>query len=508
MLRVHARPHGFGAPRTGGFGWLERPQATEICTQESCDRGATFTTDLYCATHDRFLPFVKNWTNGARVAGIVVVACLVYGCFALAAQAHSWLPLFAVYAAVGLAILALPLRLFAVTVRLTVVLWLVACALALAYRLTNGHVHGVIAGALIMAAACGIAAQSTVFAVGDARDEATFSNPKQRPRGALAFVAGAASLSLTSGLAAAILFLATPTLVAGRSALIVVTAVAAAAFLALALIGSAVAGAIDGFPRPSRDTPEIRRWPGPVQVRWRGQRTAISPRRIRTVIDKMGDVVRRALIRLADGLRIAAVATARITLNILFAAAKIVLNWLIACANFVIKLAIVTARMIAAAAESAIWLLSRAIALVLATLVYVLVTAALPVAAIAAAAGLATVAATQSLRYLTDGSLAALLFFAISAAIATASISIAWIILASQSHTVSWQSAGRTASIAAPYAVLFVAAGGWIVGLPGTFGYGRIHVGWVTIASTTLVAGALLWSQFTGRLQKEESTST
>ncbi|MFF5296107.1 hypothetical protein [Paractinoplanes globisporus] len=56
----------------------------------------------------------------------------------------------------------------------------------------------------------------------------------------------------------------------------------------------------------------------------------------------------------------------------------------------------------------------------------------------------------------------------------------------------SGSSLWRRSMIAGPSAVVAPAAGGWVVGLPGTLGHGAIKVGWVTRGSTLLLAVALV----------------
>jgi hypothetical protein len=53
---------------------------------------------------------------------------------------------------------------------------------------------------------------------------------------------------------------------------------------------------------------------------------------------------------------------------------------------------------------------------------------------------------------------------------------------------------------------LLLGGGGWIVGLPGTFGYGRIHVGWLTGISTVVFVAAYLWSRSKDSRSDPEST--
>ena len=54
----------------------------------------------------------------------------------------------------------------------------------------------------------------------------------------------------------------------------------------------------------------------------------------------------------------------------------------------------------------------------------------------------------------------------------------------------------RTAGIAAPHAFVVLTVGGWVTGLPGTFGFGPVHVGWVTGIATGLLAVAFVWSRW------------
>src|ERR1700691_2368106 len=186
-----------GRPRTvrslsvGAFGWQEIPDAIEICPQEDCIHGMNLTTDLYCTAHDRFLPYVRNWSNGRRAVAIVGASLLVYGCFALAAQLDSWAPLFLVYAAAGLGIVVLPLRLFRATTRVTAFLWLFACVLAGVYRMSGSRVRELIVASVVMAAASAMSAQCAAFAVRGAKDKRNHVDSDDRAA-AVALVAGAA----------------------------------------------------------------------------------------------------------------------------------------------------------------------------------------------------------------------------------------------------------------------------------------------------------------------------
>jgi hypothetical protein len=282
----------------------------------------------------------------------------------------------------------------------------------------------------------------------------------------------------------------------------------AVAVFALGLLSAVVAGFIDGAPRISRDIPGFRAWRGPKPVSWRVRRTTIRRRRIHTVVDRMGEVLRHALIRLADALRILSVASARTVANLFLTAIRLFVNGLIQCVNFIFRLIILVLRGIVAGIASTWWFCSNAARLVILYLLYAMVAAGLPVAALLLAAALVSESAGETRRYLISGSLVALLHFGVLAILGITALTTAWITLASQGLRLSLRSAGRSASITGPYALLLVAAGGWIVGLPGTFGHGRIHVGWVTLVSTSALAVAFVWSQFINKPQDEPEADT
>ena len=493
----------------GAFGLPEEPQQAEGCSQEGCATDRTLLTDLYCGSHDRFLPLVRNWTNIGRVTVVVIAAAAVYGCFALAAQLSSWLPLFVVYAVTGLAAVSLPLRLFPLTVRITVAIWFVAIIATLTYHYTKPGVHATMVIALVIVAACALGLHSGSNAIQDAMDETVIKNDDRRPKTVLAFVAAAFTFAAAGGAVEVSLLLIPQSLVRGRSWLMPVAAITLATALALGLLIAIVAGLFDGAPRVSLDTPRIDAWGGLRLVTWSAQPTRIRRRRVHTVVDRMGEVLRRTLIRAADALHIASKASARTVINIFLTAVRIFVNGLIQCINFVVKVVVIIVRAIAAGVKSALWFCKHASRLVILYLIYAIVAVGLPVTALFMGAGFTAVAAEDTLRYLISGSLVGLLLFGLFASMGILLLTTAWITLASQRLGLSFRSAHHSASIAAPYGLLLVAAGGWIVGLPGTLGHGQIHVGWVTLVSTGILAAVFIWSQFINKAQDEvESDSS
>lgn len=490
----------------GGFGWPEKAAGIETCPQKDDTGEQALATDLYCrcTQHDRFLPFVRTWSNGARVTAVLAGSALIYGCFALAAQLDSWIPLFVVYALIGLSAVALPLRLFPLTVRLTIVIWLVASAGALVYHFSGSRAHAIMATALLVAAGCALGLHAVTRSVQDILAGKAVSNDRQRSLGALAFVTGAVATAAAAGAIALALLLVPRVLESGAAELRSAALITAIAAIVLAALGAAAAGLFDGIPRISTRPGSIQIWPGPRKVTWRAERKVIRSGRIRTFGDRIGDVTRRVLIRMGNALASFSTDAARISVNLVFTAVRLMANGLIHFLNFMIWLITITVRAILSAATSTWWFLTRSVTQAVLHAFYAATAAGIPAAALFLAAGLTSSAAGQMLRYLVAGSIAALLGFAVTAVLGMAALTTAWITLASQPLGPSLRSARQSATVTGPYGLLFVAAGGWVVGLPGTLGPGRIHVGWVTLASTAILAVALIWSQVQARQDKAE----
>jgi hypothetical protein len=436
---------------------------------------------------------------------MVAGAAVIYGCFALAAELNSWLPVFVIYAIVGLAAVGLPLRLFPLTVRVTIMIWLVACAVSLTYHFSKSDLHSVMVTALVVAAACGLSLHSGVHAVQSALDDQVTENRDNRPKAVLVSATIFFAIAVGAGAVALSTLLIPSILLRFKSWLLPGAAITAAAAVALGLLIAVITGLIDGTPRISTDTPAIDPWRGYEEVNWRVRRTIIRRRRIHTIVDRMGEVLRHALIRLADALRILSTALARTMTNLFFSSVRLVVNGVIRIINFTLKVAILIFRSLVAGLISASWFCSHAATLVSRYLFYAIMVAGLPVAALFIGAVFTSISAEETLRYLIAGSLLALLRFGICAVVGIALLAIAWSMLASQRLRLSLESFRRSVSITAPYGLLLVAIGRWVVGLPGTFGHGRIHVGLITFVSTGILVFAFVWSQFINRSEDESA---
>jgi uncharacterized membrane protein YhaH (DUF805 family) len=134
-------------------------------------------------------------------------------------------------------------------------------------------------------------------------------------------------------------------------------------------------------------------------------------------------------------------------------------------------------------------------------LVWAAIFVLVPVSALAGAGLLVAISADETRRYIATGALSVLLQIIVVQFLALLLATVAWIMLASQRRRDSLASAQSSATITVPYLLLFVAAGGWLLGLPGTFGHGPIRVGFLTLTSTALIVVALVLRPWLNRMQ-------
>jgi hypothetical protein len=118
-----------------------------------------------------------------------------------------------------------------------------------------------------------------------------------------------------------------------------------------------------------------------------------------------------------------------------------------------------------------------------------------PAMALGGAAALLVSAGQPELNFLVDSAWASLGMVIVLALAAFMLLTVAWVLAVAEDPFTALRSAMRTASLATPGLLLFLAIGGWLVGLPGTFGHGRIHVGALTLAATIALAGAYAWTR-------------
>jgi len=475
----------------GAFGFGERPEEAVGCDiEEDCDAARIRPTDLYCE-HDRFLPF-SRMSGAGKIFVVALVAFLVYGSVELTAQLDSAVPVNLGYILVGLGAIALPLRNFRRTCWVTAALWLAISGLALAFPLTDAHFHAV-AAAFLLVVMTGTTLLSMFYAAPLDEDAAGIASglAARQLLGAM----GALAIGFASPLADRVWQAQGPAI--GRVAFFA-AAILAAGTLVTAIVGGFVQSANRSDDRP---VPKIGSPQKPAMLPRKPKAT--TARRGRSSMGQIGDILVQAVDRLGVMLYNAKGAIRTVSIYVLRTVAYVIRKLVISLVNWVVKVLVLTWRYVAAGVQDTVRLGRRAVVDAVLALVWAAIFVLVPVSALAGAGLLVASSADETRRYIATGALSVLLQIIVVQFLALLLATVAWNMLASQRRRDSLASAQSSATITAPYLLLFVAAGGWLLGLPGTFGHGPIRVGFLTLTSTALIVVALVLRPRLNRMQDQ-----
>jgi hypothetical protein len=485
----------------GGFGSWEEHTEPSGCGLRDCDPRPISPTDLYCSSHDRFLLF-SSMTSGGRVFTVMLLASLICGSFELVAYLRSSVPVDFAYVFIGLGVVALPLRSFKRTFTMTAVLWLVISGLSLAFQFTGTHFHVVTATAFLLGVTSASAFWAALDADGFAMDIQN-KNDRPFPGGAVSLVACGLIGIAGSCVVGFAVFLTSHVWHGDESTFIQGAFWGAACFTVASVATATSVGFIYGTGRISRSVPAIKKPTRPKLKDWKVSLSSPKSRTVRNEVDRVSEVVTIAIFRTSEMALRMSVTLARATVNFLLVAGYILVRLLIEIANRIFRLIVLTIRSVVAALTTTALVIYQAWVIAYGGVAQATVNIGLPVGALAVTCLLVTGAAQETRRYIAIGSIGVLLDIIIRGVAAFALASVAWIALASEDWRRSRRSAQRSASITAPYILLFVAASGWLLGVPGTLGYGRIHVGWLTLISTGLIALAILLRPMLNRMDDQ-----
>jgi hypothetical protein len=257
------------------------------------------------------------------------------------------------------------------------------------------------------------------------------------------------------------------------------------------VLSCVIAGVMRGVKKIDRDVTfpfSPPRTPAPVP--WRVDRPA--KRNVTDPITRIAEAVTRFAFSMADGVVRGGAAIVNVARRAVY---------LLACALFytfawIHKHVTLAIRRLASSLRAALKSFEEAVSIGAPSFGRATRVVLVPFAALAASAFLLTPAAVDLRAYLLGGSVGALGLFAGRVAGVTLLATLAWVALCALPLSRSIASARRSLNVSVPNGLVLLAAGGWVVGLPGTLGYGRIHVGILTIGSTILVIAAYVWSRF------------
>lgn len=466
----------------------ERPNVTSGCPESDCDPGPIEAHDVYCRTHERLLPFSTSAATRTRWFVVNLLRALVCGVFTLAAQTASPAPVTVLAVLTGAAVLALPLRHYTVGRVVAVTLWALACAVSTLTAVTGTHAHrvtGTVSLALIALGWLGLlSATLTERADNSWARRARRHNPGDRSGGRAVGMIASGMATVPTALALSLLLAHGPSgwllrLPALQGWLLV----GAVGGLAGTVLAALLVGTLDGWGLVDLRTGQARLPRRPAVLRW----TPADRRRRGAPPHSFAGRVEALVLELRHQLVTAALRCASFVVNVLRLTGHHAARAVVVLANLLYRQAVILLRRARMSVVCTGVVLGRAVRLLLATVPCGVRIVLLPPAVLALAAALVPEVARQTTSYLTVGGPARLGLALLGTLACLLLLTAAWAALTGEPFARTRDSALRTAGLALPHVVLLTTVGGWVMGLPGTFGHGRIHVGWLTLTLTTLV---------------------
>lgn len=475
-----------------GFGFPETPTSVEVCSRDQCDRNESLVTDLYCHDHGRFLPLITA-PAAVRVLTAIIGSIVIYALFEIAAQTNSKLPVFIVYSAICLGLVAIPLRHFRRTFAITSILWIAASLLPVLPRATS-HFYISLA-AIVGVGGIAVFAAYAIARVPNARLRASLTRESR----IISRIAGAALvIAAWSAVASLALRYILPGDEPRMERVVTVIALVSLAGGVLVVASSSV---VIGVRRTSTLVRTIRKPRRPAWIPPTLRHYSSLRHRARNPLSLAVERFAAVMLLMAISLINALAVTGRIVANTLTLVAYVLAYTIVALTNVIVQLAVLTARWVQAAMASVARLSWNAFSIAFRSILDDFVSIVIPVSILAGAPWLVIAISNETRLYLVQGSLIALKDLSIVGLITAALLLSCWIMLANQHPRQSFESFARSGPITVAYALIIVLAGGWLLGTPGTLaqhglihvgGFDRIHVGLVTLSATGLAAMALL----------------
>ncbi|HEV7679570.1 MAG TPA: hypothetical protein VGQ42_13475 [Candidatus Dormibacteraeota bacterium] len=479
--------------------WLLRlgaevPSPTLGCTLAECRHDRVSPLDLYCDTHDRFLPGLRKGDRWTRRITTSAALSATFAAFSLTAQTHRWVPMALLYACLAAAVLVLPLRRLPMTRRVAKMAVLAAFVIATGVLALPSRYLPVVGTLTVAGVALFWFAHVTRVTVTHGssgivgRRRLREVLRKESPETDLPVEWVAASLATTPLLVALAL-----TARSHRGWLLGIPRSWDAWLLALsfgALTGGiALAAVVSVFQSSSSAHRFVKPLLGiparPQAVR----RQVILARRDRApgLVGSIQAIVAEFAARVA----ISTVKVACIVANTTLAAIWVVFCMAVRVINYLHQRLVIFARYVIDTLKGTGRLLAQAAAVAARSTLRTVRIAGLPLAAVAAATVLLSLAATRTAQYLATGGVGDILAVAGCWAASLAVLTVAWFCWSGRGLHEVRQSASHSIRVALPQLLVLLTLGGWVVGLPGTLGHGVIHVGAFTLAMTAIV-GAIV----------------
>lgn len=463
---------------TTSFGMPVSSGTVKGCGQTDCDATLIESVDLLCRTHGALLVF-NEVSQRMRILLGVLTCALTWAAFFAAPTLNNAVPIFVVLSAAGAAVVALPLRHFPVAGKAIVIGWVVACAVAPVFQRPHGEAFQTVITVIAILLALG-------WALRLGRSAAERNKMADSSGG----VAGAALVAASLGVAAAagLLWLGTvmvesepaAALPGGLAAPLAWTGWLAIGFAVAASVGFAAVLGTAGWSDQTSWLIGPPRQPAPLAGRG-GERRSTGRRG--QAIDRFIEVLSRVIVDLIlSALDIIIYLIYYRGLRILIAVA----NWLLLAVAAIYTIGMRAFALLLRAA----WTATRVILI--------------PAVSLLVAAGLTLLLARTDVDYVKTGSLSDIPLLAVYAVASYVLLTLAWAALSAMStKRLSAAVADMTGHTLAITTVM-VLIGGWGFGILGALGYGPYRIGWLTLASTGLVAVVIAIRGLRGRSRPAE----
>ncbi|MFB9660077.1 hypothetical protein ACFQS3_09940 [Glycomyces mayteni] len=467
--------------------WLElgtEPSApVHGCAQPDCDWDEVEASDVYCRTHEVFLGWGPQRPQPLHYMAIGGLRVAIAAGFFFTALLDSMLPVWGVALLCGLAIAALPLRLFRINLRAAALYWTVTAVAGLELWFGVFFARDAM---LVWSAFTGLAAWWGLTVLLANSGGGGGAGAVGEDRGAQ--LVAVTLTAIPPGLAAAFV---RPE---WRDAFLVV----AVGGLTGGLLVAAIIGVLRGGRHLERARPpQIPHLKRPLGMRWRLQFHRSRPGRPAGPIDRIARGVLAFFQVVLAGSAVGGshtVSALRLLGYGLAVAAVALLNWLVWIsveASRRVLGSIVAAAVVMWAGMRILWATIRRATRVL----------LLPVVFASSAAMTITWWAEAVRRYFADGDLVNLAWIGGGVAAAAITLTFAWITLSGQPLAISLRSAQHSATIASTKGLLILALFAVALGAPGTlFNTGPIRWGWLTAGVLVLLTIATL-IHFAARLK-------
>ncbi|ACU69175.1 hypothetical protein Caci_0222 [Catenulispora acidiphila DSM 44928] len=468
-------------------GWLsvgaERADPQD-CSEGGCVGDYSAPTDLFCRKHDRFLPLSSRLPSRRKTIAINLSRLVVLGGFEYSAQYATNVPLVVLGAVLGGLLLVLPLRRFPHTYAAAVRAWAVGglvCGLAAIPDVTLHRVLGTAVLVIVLGGATlYLGRLASLIGVGDPRipDQIAPRRAARQHAGrqaALGTPGRVAGLVVGPAVASPAAILTLLALGQGPAQWLFRAPSAIQVFLVTTAIGgpvatlfiAAVAGFLEGAPKVDRQV--APKFPEPF-----------APPRF--VLDTVPD---GSLGRVASR-------TVEITVNAVRRAAHVLATSTVRTANWMHRHAVIIGRKVAATAQCALGILRNAAVIAGYAAMCAVRIVVLPAVGIGAAYALLVPSGSALTRYLLSGGFADLGLGIAGAIALAASVMLVWMLLSGLSRDRVLDSATHNVEDLWARVMVLIATGGLALGTLGSLGYGKIHIGFVTLSVDAVVAFTVL----------------